>query len=210
MRAALQRVSLAVAMVVGAAWGGVDPAAARIDCAKNPNAVCVDLAAGVSRYEQLVWAICDADSATVCKCYDAQQGGDGIDWCQWTDCACSSLTDATLKTGACGLATACGSLAAVKRQRQALAEQSAPARLGAQVEQVRAGHVVDCSPEACMAVGPICMRATGALEILKDQGGIKDGAACAASAKDAVAFGKRLHVEGLTPAIAACACAAVF
>jgi len=43
-----------------------------------------------------------------------------------------------------------------------------------------------------------------------DQGKIADAAACTQLAKDPAAFGKQLHVEGVAPAVAACACAAVF
>ena len=61
-----------------------------------------------------------------------------------------------------------------------------------------------------MAVGSPCARAAGALEILKDQGKLTDAGACVQLAKDPAAFGKQVHVDGLSPAVAACACAAVF
>jgi hypothetical protein len=146
----------------------------------------------------------------VCKCWNAQQRESGVDWCQWADCACGALSDATLKQGICGLSAGCGSIAAIKQQRQALAKQSAPAQLAAQVEQVRSGQTVDCSPAVCMAFGTPCARAAGALEILKDQGKIADGAACSKLAKDSAAFAKQVHIDGLSAAVAACACAAVF
>jgi hypothetical protein len=77
------------------------------------------------------------------------------------------------EAGICG-STACASIAAVKKaQQQGTAAQSAPAQLGAQAQQVRDGHVVDCSPAACMAVGSTCARAAGALEILKDQASLR-------------------------------------
>jgi hypothetical protein len=120
------------------------------------------------------------------------------------------LSDATLKQGICGLSTACGSIAAVKQQRQAIAQQSAPAQLGALVEQVHNGQVVDCSPAACMAVGAPCARAAGALSILKDQGKVADAASCTQLAKDPAAFSQQTHVDGVSPAVAACACSAVF
>lgn len=189
---------------------GATPAIARTQCRDDATAACVDLAGHVGRYDQLLWAVCDGDSATVCKCWNAQQRDYGVDWCQWADCACGALTDATLKQGICGLSTACGSIAAIQQQRQAVAKQSAPAQLAAQVEQVRSGQIVHCSPEACMAVGSACARAAGALEILKDQGKVADAARCSELAKDAPAFGKQVHINGLSPAIAACACAAVF
>lgn len=189
---------------------GATPAVARTQCRDDVTAPCVELAGHVGRYDQLLWAVCDADSETVCKCWNAQQRDSGVDWCQWAECACGALADATLKQGICGLSTACGSIAAIKQQRQATAKQSAPAQLAAQVEQVRNGQVVDCSPEACMAVGSPCARVAGALEILKDQGKIADAARCSQLAKDAAAFGKQVHVGGLSPAVAACACAAVF
>jgi hypothetical protein len=91
-----------------------------------------------------------------------------------------------------------------------MVKQSAPAQLAAQVEQVRAGQIVDCSPAACMAVGSPCARAAGALEILKDQGKVADATACSVLAKDPATLGKQVHVDGLSPAVAACACAAVF
>jgi hypothetical protein len=186
------------------------PATARTQCGDDVTAACVELAAHVGRYDQLLWAVCAADSETVCKCWNAQQRASGVDWCQWAACACGALTDTTLKPGICGLSTACGSIAAIKQQRQAIAKQSAPAQLAALVEQVRDGQTVDCSPQACMAVGAPCARAAGALEILKDQGTIADAASCSTLAKDAAAFGKQVHVDGVSPAIAACACSAVF
>src|SRR5215470_18378946 len=186
------------------------PAGARTQCRNDVTAACVDLAGHVGRYDQLLWAVCDADSETVCKCWNAQQRDYGVDWCQWADCACRTLKDKTYKQGICGLSTACGSIAAIKQHRQAVAKQSAPAQLAAQVEQVRAGQSVDCSPATCMAVGSTCARAAGALEILKDQGKIADAAACNQLAKDADGFGKQVHVDGVSPAVAACACSAVF
>jgi hypothetical protein len=188
----------------------VSPAHGRTQCKDDVTAACVELAGHVGRYDQLLWAICDADSETVCKCWNAQQRDYGVDWCQWAACACGALTDATYKQGVCGLSTACVSIASIKQQQQAVAKQSAPAQLAAQVEQVRNGQVVDCSPAACMAVGSPCARAAGALEILKDQGKVADAAACSQLAKDPAALGKQTHVDGLTPAVAACACSAVF
>jgi len=61
-----------------------------------------------------------------------------------------------------------------------------------------------------MAYGPLCARAAGALEMLKDGGKITDGASCAQLAKDPAAFAKQVHTEDVPPAVAACACAAVF
>src|SRR5262245_3235163 len=119
-------------------------AEARTDCGKDTTAACVELAGHVGRYDQLLWAVCSGESALVLKCCDAQQRDYGVDWCQWANCACGSLKDVTLKQGICGLSTACGSIAAIKQQRQAVANQSAPAQLAAQVEQVRAGQTVDC------------------------------------------------------------------
>ena len=197
--------AVTAALLLGAA-----PAYARTKCGDDVTAACVELASHVGRYDQLLWAVCDADSETVCKCWNAQQRDYGVDWCQWATCACGALKDATLKQGVCGLSTACGSIGVLKQQRQAMVKQSAPAQLAAQVEQVRNGQIVDCSPEACMAVGSPCARAVGGLEILKDQGKIPDAAACSALAKDAAAFSKQLHVDGISPAIAACACSAVF
>ena len=187
------------------------PVAARTECKDDVTAACVELAGHVGRYDQLLWATCDADGPTVCKCWNAQHppGDSGVDWCQWAACACDALSDATLKQGMCGLSTACGSIAAVKQQRQAVAKLSAPT-YSTQVEQVRNGQIVDCSPEACMALGASCARAAGALEILKDQGKIADGTSCSALAKDPARFGKQVHVDGLSPSIAACACGAVF
>jgi len=189
---------------------GAAPAAARIKCDHDATAACVELAGHVGRYDQLLWAVCASESEAVCKCWNAQQLDSGVDWCQWAKCACGTLKDANLKHGVCGLSTACGSIAALKQQHQAMVQQSAPAQLAAQVEQVRSGQMVKCSPEACMAVGSPCARAAGALEILKDQGKVADAAACGALAKDAAAFAQQVHVEGLPPAVAACACAAVF
>jgi len=185
-------------------------AEARTDCRKDTTAACVELAGHVGRYDQLLWAVCSADSETVCKCWDAQQRDSGVDWCQWANCACGALKDATLKQGICGLSTACGSIAALKQQHQALATQSAPAQLAAQVEQVRAGQIVDCSPATCMAYGSLCARVAGALEMLKDGGKIADQASCAQLAKDPAAFGQQVRTDGVPPAVAACACAAVF
>lgn len=185
-------------------------AEARTDCRKDTTAACVELAGHVGRYDQLLWAVCGAESDTVCKCWDAQQRDSGVDWCQWANCACGALKGATLKQGICGLSTACGSIASLKQQKQALANTSAPAQLAAQVEQVRAGQSVDCSPETCMAYGSVCARAAGALEMLKDGGKIADAAACAQLAKDPVAFGQQVHTGDISPAVATCACAAVF
>jgi len=186
------------------------PAAGRTQCDQDVTAACVELAGHVGRYDQLLWAVCDADSATVCKCWNAQQRESGVDWCQWADCACGALSDATFKQGICGLSAGCGSIAAIKRQQQALAKQSAPAQLAAQVDQVRAGQTVDCSPSACMAVGSPCARAAGALEILKDQGKIADAAACTKLASDPAAFAKQAHIDAVSAAVATCACSAVF
>lgn len=186
------------------------PAAGRTQCKDDVTAPCVELAGHVGRYDQLLWAVCAADGETVCKCWNAQQRDSGVDWCQWADCACGALKDATLKQGICGLSTACGSIAAIKQQRQAVATQSAPAQLAAQVEQVRSGQMVDCSPATCMAVGSPCARAAGALEILKDQGKVADATACNQLAKDPAGLAKQIHVDGLLPAVAACACSAVF
>jgi hypothetical protein len=197
-------------LIAAALLCGATTALARTQCKDDVTPACVELSGHIGRYDQLLWAMCGADSATVCKCWDAQHRDSGVDWCQWADCACGALTDATLKQGMCGLSTACASIAVLKQQRQALATQSAPAQLAAQVEQVRSGQIVKCSPEACMAVGAPCARAAGALEILKDQGKVVDAAGCSQLAKDAAAFGKQVHVDGLTPAVAACACAAVF
>jgi len=207
MRAA--SLSTVLAVVVAVLVGQL-PAAARTECHKDATAACVELAGHVGRYDQLLWAVCDAESETVCKCWNAQQRDYGVDWCQWADCACGALTNATLKQGICGLSTACGSIAAIKQQHQTMVKQSAPAQIAAQAEDVRAGKIVHCSPEVCMAVGSPCARAAGALEILKDQGKLTDGGACGQLAKDPAAFGKQVHVDGLSPAIAACACTAVF
>jgi len=174
------------------------------------TAACVELAAHVGRYDQLLWTVCDSASETVCKCWNAQQRDYGVDWCQWAACACGALRAPTLKKGICGLSTACGSIATLKQKQQAMVAHSAPAQLAAQVEQVRSGQTVACSPEACMAVGSPCARAAGALEILKDQGKVPDAAACSTLAKDAAAFSKQLHVDAVSPAVAACACSAVF
>jgi hypothetical protein len=199
------RWAIAAALLLAAA-----PAAARTECKDDVTAACVELAGHVGRYDQLLWAVCASDGPTVCKCWNAQQRESGVDWCQWAACACGALTDANLKQGVCGLSTACGSIAAVKQQRQAIAQQSAPAQLGALVEQVHGGQVVDCSPQACMAVGAPCARAAGALSILKDQGKVADAASCAQLAKDAAAFSTQTHVDGISSAVAACACSAVF
>jgi hypothetical protein len=196
--------------VAAALMLAASPAAARTECRNDVTAACVDLAQHVGRYDQLLWAVCSTDSETVCKCWNAQQRDYGVDWCQWAGCACRTLTDKNLKKGICGLSTACTSIAAIKQQQQAAAKQSGPAQLAGQVEQVRAGQTVDCSPAACMAVGSSCARAAGALEILKDQGKVADAAACAELAKDAQGFAKQVHVDGVSPAVAACACAAVF
>jgi hypothetical protein len=186
-------------------------ATARTQCKDDVTAACVDLASHVGRYDQLLWAVCAAESETVCKCWNAQQRDSGVDWCQWAGCACGSLSDANLKQGICGLSTACVSIAAVKKsQQQATAATSAPAQVAAQADQVRDGKVVDCTPAACMAVGSTCARAAGALEILKDQGKLANAAACSALAKDPTAFGKQTHVDDVSAAIAACACSAVF
>lgn len=209
MRAAFRLVSFTVS-VAAVVWGATSPALGRTQCHQDVTAACIELAGHVGRYDQLLWAVCDADSETVCKCWNAQQRDSGVDFCQWAACACGALKNASLKRGVCGLSTACDSIAAVKRQRQAIAAQSAPAQLAAQVEQVRNGKIVECSPEACMAVGSTCARAAGALEILKDQGKVADAAACSQLAQDPAAFGKQVHVDGLSPAIAACACTAVF
>src|SRR5262245_25838912 len=83
------------------------PAVARTDCKTNVTAVCIELAGHVDAYRSLLWAMCDADNKTVCKCYDAQQRDAGVDWCQWAACACQSTADASLKSGLCGLAQAC-------------------------------------------------------------------------------------------------------
>jgi hypothetical protein len=190
---------------------GVSPATARTQCKDDVTAACVDLASHVGRYDQLLWAVCAAESETVCKCWNAQQRDYGVDWCQWADCACGSLSDANLKHGICGLSTACASIAAIKKQQQqATAAKFAPAQRAAQAEQVRDGQVVDCSAATCMAVGSTCARAAGALEILKDQRKVADAAACSALAKDPAGFGKQVHVDDVSPAIAACACSAVF
>jgi hypothetical protein len=189
---------------------GTAPAIARTQCRDDPTAACVDLAGHAGGYDRLLWAVCAADGATVCKCWNTQQRDYGIDWCQWAACACGALTDATLKQGICGLSTACGSMAALAQQRQSIAARSAPEQLAAQVEQVRSGQIVHCSPEACMAVGSACARVAGALEILKDQGKVADAARCSELAKDMPAFGKAVHVDGVVPAVAACACSAVF
>lgn len=183
---------------------------ARTQCKDDVTPACIELAGHIGRYDQLLWAMCGSDSATVCKCWDAQHRDSGVDWCQWADCACGALTDATLKQGMCGLSTACGSIAVLKQQRQTQAKQSAPAQLAAQAEEVRNGHVVKCAPDTCMAVGAACARAAGALEILKDQGKLADAAGCSQLASDPAAFAKQVHVEGLSAAVAACACAAVF
>jgi hypothetical protein len=197
--------AVAVALLIGQS-----PATARTECHNDATAACVELAGHVGRYDQLLWAVCDAESETVCKCWNAQQRDYGVDWCQWADCACGALTNATLKQGICGLSTACGSIAAIKQQQQTMVKHSAPAQVAAKAEDVRAGKTIQCSPEVCMAVGPACARAAGALEILKDQGKLADGTACGQLAKDPAAFGKQVHVDGLSPAIAACACTAVF
>jgi len=206
MRVAFERMAVAIALIAVAAG----PALGRTDCKTDSTAVCVDLANQVGTYDRLLWAICAADSATVCKCYDAQQRDSGVDWCQWAACACSSLSDATLKTGTCGLSTGCSTLATLKQQKQVLDKESAPAQIAAQVAQVRDGQEVDCSPDTCMAVGSACARAAGGLEILKNQGVVKNAAGCVALAKDPQAFSKHLKVDKLSPAVAVCACAAVF
>jgi hypothetical protein len=199
------RCAIAAALLLGAV-----PAGARTQCKDDVTAPCIELAGHVGQYDQLVWAICAADSHMVCKCWNAQERDSGVDWCQWANCACNGLKNATLKKGICGLATGCGALTAIKQKRQTIADQSAPAQLAAQVAQVRDGQVVDCSPAACMAVGSTCARAAGALEILKDQGKLADAAACNQLAQDAAAFAAQVHVEGASKAVAACACAAVF
>lgn len=190
---------------------GVSTATARTQCKDDVTAACVELAGHVGRYDQLLWAVCTAESETVCKCWNAQQRDHGVDWCQWADCACGSLSDANLKQGICGLSTACGSIAAVKKQQQqATVPTSGPAQLAAQAEKVRDGMIVDCSPAACMAVGSTCARAAGALEILKDARQLTDAAACSALAKNPAAFAKQTHVDDASPAVAACACSATF
>src|SRR4029453_8466155 len=68
----------------------VSPAYGRTECKDDVTAPCVELAGHVGRYDQLLWAICSADSKTVCKCWNAQQRDYGVDWCQWADCACSA------------------------------------------------------------------------------------------------------------------------
>ena len=164
---------------------GASAATARTQCKDDVTAACVDLAGHVGRYDQLLWAVCGAESETVCKCWNAQQRDSGVDWCQWAACACGALSDANLKQGICGLSSACASIAAVKKeQQQNTVASSVPAQLGAQAQQVRDGQVVDCSPAACMAVGSTCARVAGALEILKDQGKLANAAACSALAKD--------------------------
>jgi hypothetical protein len=200
------RLAVVAVLLLGAAT-----ATARTQCKDDVTAACVDLASHVGRYDQLLWAVCAAQSETVCKCWNAQQRDHGVDWCQWAACACGSLSDANLKQGICGLSAACGSIATVKKQQQqATAATSAPAQLAAQAEQVRDGKFVDCLPATCMAVGSTCARAAGALEILKDQGKLADGAACRALATNPTAFGKQVHVDDVSPALAACACSAVF
>ena len=208
----MRDVRLSIGSLLAGAWllFTATPGIARTQCKDDVTAPCVELAGHVGRYDQLVWSVCGADSATVCKCWNAQQRDYGVDWCQWANCACGALTDPTLKQGMCGLSTACGSIAALKQQRQAMVSQSAPAHLAAEVEQVRNGQVIKCSPETCMAVGSSCARAAGALEILKDQGKMTDATACALLAKNPVDFAKQVHVNGLSPADAACACGAVF
>jgi hypothetical protein len=186
------------------------PSWARTECKNDVTAPCVELAGHVGRYDQLLWAVCAAESDTVCTCWNAQQRDSGVDWCQWAACACSALKDASLKKGICGLSTACDSIAVVKQQNVAIAKQSAPAQLSSQVEQVRNGQTVDCSPDTCMAVGSSCARAAGALEILKDQGKVTSAAQCSTLAKDPASFGKQVHIDSVAPAVAACACSAVF
>jgi hypothetical protein len=210
MRSHSDRLTAAMVIAIAVVALSGSPALARTACKKDATAACVELAGHIGRYDQLVWAVCTADSDTVCKCWDAQQRDSGVDWCQWASCACTALTDATLKQGICGLSTACGSIAAIKQQQQKMVDQSAPARLAAQVEQVRNGEIVACSPAACMAAGAECARAAGALQMLKDGGRIADAASCAQLAKDPTAFAKQVHIDGVPPAIAACACAAVF
>ena len=201
--------SIWCAIIAGLVFSAA-PAVARTQCKDDVTAACVELAGHVGRYDQLLWAVCGAESEAVCKCWNAQERDTGVDWCQWSACACSSLTNANLKQGICGLSTACSSIAVVKQQGQAIANLSAPAQIAAQAEQVRNGQIVDCAPDACMAVGPSCARAAGALEILKDQGKLADAAACGQLAQNAAAFAKQTHVDGLSPAVAACACSAVF
>ena len=203
------RPSIWCAVVAGLLLGAA-PAAARTQCTNDVTAACVELAGHVGRYDQLLWAVCTAESEPVCKCWNEQKRESGVDWCQWAGCACTSLTDANLKQGICGLSTACKSIAVVKQQRQAVANLSKPAQLAEHAEQVRNGQIVDCSPDVCMAVGSSCARAAGALEILKDQGKLADANACAQLAKNAAEFAKQTHVDGLSNAVAACACTAVF
>lgn len=186
------------------------PAGARTDCDKDATAACVELASHVGQYDRLLWAVCAGDSETVCKCWNAQQRSSGVDWCQWANCACGALTDATYKQGICGLSTACGSIALLKQQGAKLAEGSAASQLAAQAERVRDGAIVECSPQACMAVGPECARVVGALAILKDSGKIRDRAGCLDLARTSDAFAQQVHIAEVTPAIAACACAAAF
>jgi hypothetical protein len=198
-------VGLAVAAVLAAA-----PVAGRTDCKTNVTAVCIELAGHVDAYRSLLWAICDDDNQTVCKCYDAQQRESGVDWCQWAACACDTTADQSLKSGLCGLSQACTSLAAVNARNLKVQTDAPPAQSAVQAAQVLSGQTVDCSPEVCQRAGAVCGHAANAIEILKDQGKITSAAACTAAAADAAAFGKQLHVSGLTPAVGACACAAVF
>src|SRR5262245_49984130 len=119
-RCCMREASLSVgSVIVVALLLAALPARARTECKNDVTAPCVELASHVGRYDQLLWAVCDADSQTVCKCWNAQQRDAGVDWCQWAACACGELTDATLKQGICGLSTACGSIAAVKQQQRA-------------------------------------------------------------------------------------------
>ena len=99
-RVSIGVVIAALALLVAA------PAAGRTECKDDVTAACVELAGHVGRYDQLLWAVCDADGPGVCKCWNAQPTESGVDWCQWAECACKTLTDASLKQGICGLSTA--------------------------------------------------------------------------------------------------------
>lgn len=201
-------------MLVGGLIGallliGASGAAARTQCTNDATAACVELASQVGRYDQLLWAACADDSATVCKCWNEQERDHGADWCLWAECACKQLKNENLKSGICGLSAGCASVAQVIKTRSAIEQASGPGQLAAQVEDVRHGKLVDCSPATCMAVGSTCARAAGALEMLKDAGKL-DPLKCGALVRDLAQFTAQTKVENVTTALATCACAAVF
>src|SRR5215470_12148547 len=84
-RCCMRAVSLSIVTVLLLA---ALPAGARTECKNDVTAPCVELAGHVGRYDTLLWAVCAAESETVCKCWNAQQRDSGVDWCQWAACAC--------------------------------------------------------------------------------------------------------------------------